>query len=217
MKEILLIFTTFPIFLFSIKKNDRKKTEKISVTGKYCYFSEDSMFSIMLEVKPDSAFIYNEGNDLSVLHSQGTWRLIKDKLQLNSNLNSDRIPIQITERRVDTIKDYIQWRWVNNLKNDIMNATLAFNGDTTHLCEPFTGSNCNYRIGNVDSILVRFGNYAHSGWHKIKNKKANVIQVTALVDDLLEKYRFLSNQDFLIQGSCIMSTKNESIILKKCD
>lgn len=216
MKAIFLILIIFPISLFSMKKHDRKKIEKISLVDRYCYFSEDSMFSINVEIKSDSTFIYNEGNDLSVYHSKGTWRVKKDTLILNSNFNSQRIPIQITEMRVDTVKDHIQWQWVNNINNDIMNATLAFNGDTTHLCEPFIGSNCSYRIGSVDSILVKFGNYAHSGWYKIKNKQANVIQVTALVDDLLEKYRFLTNTGFLIKGNCIIGTSNESVILKKC-
>jgi hypothetical protein len=213
MKSIIIVaLFLLPGFLANAQNKKGKFKKVNSIIGKYRYLSQDKLSGITLTLNPNGTFDYDIGGDLVTYHSKGKWKKSKDTLILNSSLVKENIPLSITEEVVDSIQDYVHFNWINNLDNDAINATLSFNGDTLSQCEPFTGTNCQPKVGSIDSILVWFSNGAKSRWFQVKNRRANKISVTVSVHDVLERYIYLKNEKYLCRNGILLYLTNDVTI-----
>lgn len=197
------------------------KTLPKSINGEYVFKDTVLLVGTLLNLKNDGSYLYRTGGDIETNHSYGRWTLNGDTLLLTSSINRNNIPVIVNKKNVDTIKENIVMRQVPNLDNEIMDAAFMFNGDTSNLCIPFWETGCNQKIGSVDSFRIGFGNKTYTSWIKLKDKRTNLIEVTAQVHDVLALYLFFDKEKFLYKDGnlqYIIKDKNipsEGVILKK--
>lgn len=175
------------------------------ITGEYIY--TDSAFNTGLHSRlnlfENGSYKYETGTHMQVYHSDGTWKLKGDTVVLNSSIDAENIPISIKEKQVDSLKDHLTFDLVKNLDGEIMGAVLQFNKDTSVSCDPLIENGCVKKVGEVNSVKVQLTTEASSKWFPLKNKKANWIEVTAEVHDLLGLYLFTKNDKYLFKDGAL--------------
>ncbi|WP_118977022.1 hypothetical protein [Taibaiella koreensis] len=213
------------VLLFISFNNYAQINDIEKVSGEYLV--TDSTFDAgahsRLSLFKNGQYKYETGTHLQIYHSYGVWKLKGDTVILNSSIDEENIPIMIKESKIDSLNESIVIALVKNLDGDIMDASFKFNSDTTLVCDPLLQDGCLRKAGSIRNIKISFSSRASTKWYKIKNRKANLIEVIANVHDVLSLYLFFRNEQFFLKNGNLFyllkdKTKNEKgIILKKLE
>ncbi len=200
---ILLLTLLMPLLAYAQNSGDHQNTTLIY--GSYRYQSSDKLSGITLDLNRDHTFRYEAGGCIATYHAEGKWILKQDTLRLFSSLKKKDIAIEVVEETVGFSKDTLTFAPIKNLDNEEIGVYLCFDGDTTKSCDPTLMflTECELKVGSVDSFMLQFANGGTSGWYKIKNKLSNRFSITVPVHDLLIYYLFLEGEEYLF--------KNESL------
>lgn len=215
MRSTLIIIASF----FSSLTN-AQTVSKEKIIGEYKY--SDSTFNAgmhsYLTLLKSGVYKYESGTHLQVYHSQGTWKLKGDTLILNSFINAQNIPITLRAKKVDSIKDEIVFGLVKNLDGEIMNASLFFDNDTTKSCDPLMEKGCTRKVSSsIKSFKVQFNGNASTKWYKLKRGKANLIEITANVHDVLALYLFFENEKYVLRNGSLRYILKDDMVNEKAE
>lgn len=194
------IFITFSIFAInisaqtlqsvSLKTNDSLK----NVQYKYEYSEKDNFYRITIFLLRDGEYWYYENSCVMDLYSKGTWRLSKDALILNSEIQKNNVPVllSLTDDTCDVVSNS-KFGVVKNLKGDYLtDAFVNVNADNVK-CLPMAGS-CVGEYKTVDSVRLIFENGFRSKWVHVKD--SNDSHILLKVNTNLKISAFISFENF---------------------
>lgn len=209
MRSIITLIVAQIFLLLSVSCAQTRNLK--AIPGEYLYTDSFLNAGIHSHLKlfKDGKYEYEEGTHMQKYHSSGKWTLKGDILTLNSSINRKNIPVTIREKIVDSLKENISFSLVKNLDGDIMDAIFYFNGDTTRYCIPLLESGCDKKVGTIDSFKIGFSHESYTPWFKLKNKKNNLLDVSANVHDVLALYLFFDDEKFIYKDGKLQAVIND--------
>lgn len=215
----------FLLFFSTLKAQTLKKQilKQIDISSGvhaiYQFNAFENYFRIVLY--RNHTFSYEETSTNYFSFSNGHWKKSKNVLNLNSDIDSNNVPIKIYYFNTDTVRDYLPNadRTLYNSyyktafqipvdynKIDFPDAKIFINSDSS-FCLPFFDT-CIGNVSRYEKIRVDLGNGFKSQWKLLKKGDYKRILIVVQTDQKLSNYYSFVNQ------KCILR-KNRLQILKK--
>lgn len=148
----------------------------------------------------------------------GRWRKRGDFLYLNSDIDSNNVPVKIYYFDTDTIKTF----WLRdtsikvystkmqvpvNLKQTFLSDSRIFINDDDAYCFPYFDT-CFGNIKSIDRIKVEFGSGFRTRWINVEKRDVRRMLIIAQVNVSFDEYRCFKNHRFKIAATTIKSLNN---------
>ena len=205
MKRCLLfvILLNFGVYSYSQSESTAK-----SLSGRYQFYNDDSLFSITLIIKNDHSFIYDRATDLTEKSSEGSWTISHDTLVLNSYDQINKVRIDVKEK-ITTGRN-IKFNDVKLSNGKIIPLVmLSINGDSTKLYDPIDTTYI-FHLGDIKTLSLIVGR-TRSEVYTVKNKRASQLDIILKMNQSPNDYVFMHNAKFVLAGSSILPTTENKI------
>ncbi|UPK72340.1 hypothetical protein [Chitinophaga filiformis] len=180
------------------KKKLTKHDIRTGVLMKFYSSANDSYGTVELLLMKDRTFLYNLNAIANNGVSQGKWEIANGVLMLQSSLQIDNVPIEISSdsNRRFVYKSNIAI--VENTKHELLTDAVVLINEDSIKCLPMIGS-CNGSFDRITRVKVVFENGMSSKWITIEGNK-NKVAITVLTDVPISRYIVMNKQRFILSG-----------------
>jgi hypothetical protein len=169
-----------------------------SLFAVFNYLTPDGYGWIRIELMVNKTFVYTRGACMDHFFSNGHWKIKKDTLILNSDMQKNNIPVMIRESKAET-RDSLYIGLATDLSGYLVKDAGFFYNDSIKSCMP-AFDECRFYKGTVKRIKATFSNGLSSDWYTIKDPSTTYIEPVLNLNFALDRYFFLTNNKYLVQG-----------------
>ena len=182
-----------------LKEDDQKN----NVLSFYEYEASDHYMIIRLWLYKDSNFYFTLSSFNRDVFSEGKWHQKDDTLTLNSSLEQDNIPVNLSYTDSTNRKNNFKIGEIRNLKGKEMVDGLVAVNDRSNTCIP-SYRICNNQLNSIDSIKIVFESGPSSKWLKISRQNYSQIIPVVQVNFMISNYQFFDNRKFRVLKSSVI-------------